>query len=272
MRRLLIVDDQASHMKALCDTLEEAGYATTGFTGGKDALEALKREQFDLLLTDMMMPEMDGISLLQAAFEIDKNVVGILMTGDGTISTAVEAMKMGALDYVLKPFKVSTLLPVISRALRVRRLRLENIQLHEMVAIYELSMTIAFASDSGAILQKMADAVFEQGDAASVSILLPTPDGKELCIAIALGQNADRIQGKRVPVTHALSSWVVNTEKLLSDPDDLTTVQPIPTAPWTESESSVSIPMLAAGKLMGMQRDHFSSLTSCPGTNKERSE
>jgi PAS domain S-box-containing protein len=250
--RLLIVDDEALHMKALCDTLEQEGYATTGFTAGKDALEALKRQEFDLLLTDLMMPEMDGISLLQAAFEIDKNLVAILMTGQGTISTAVDAMKIGALDYVLKPLKVSTVLPVISRALKVRRLRLENIQLHEMVAIYELSMTIAFTRDSGTILQKMADAIFAQGDAGSVSILLPTLDGKELSIAIAVGQNADRLQGRRVPITYALSSWVASTEKLFSDPEQLTSVQPIPASGWPETANGVSIPMLAAGKLMGI--------------------
>jgi PAS domain S-box-containing protein len=251
--RLLIVDDEALLMKALCDTLEQEGYATTGFTSGKEALEALREHEFDLLLTDLMMPEMDGISLLRAALEIDKTLVGILMTGQGTISTAVDAMKMGASDYVLKPFKVSTVLPVISRALNARRLRMENMQLLETVAIYELSMTIAFARDTGTILRKMADAVFDQGDAASVSILLPTLDGKELCVAVALGKDADVIQGKRVPITTTLSSWVASTEKLFSSsPEELSNVQPIQASAWTEAASGLSIPMLAAGKLMGI--------------------
>src|ERR1051326_613859 len=156
--RLLIVDDEVIHMKALCDTLEQEGYATVGFTTAKDALEALQKEEFDLLLTDLMMPEMDGISFLRAALEIDKNLVGIVMTGQGTIPTAVDAMRIGALDYVLKPLKLSVVLPVISRALNVRRLRLENIQLRETVAIYELSMAIAFAFDSETIIRKLAAA------------------------------------------------------------------------------------------------------------------
>ena len=133
LAKLLIVDDEAAQMKALCNTLENEGYATTGFTFAKDALSELRSQPFDLVLTDLMMPEMDGIALLRAAREIDSNVVGIVMTGHGAIDTAVEAMKAGALDYILKPFKLSGILPVLSRALGVRRLRMENEELQRRV-------------------------------------------------------------------------------------------------------------------------------------------
>lgn len=131
--RILIVDDEAAQMKALCETLRDHDYETVGFTSGKDALAALREAKFDLFLTDLMMPEMDGVTLLRAALESDSNLVGILMTGHGTIDTAVEAMKAGALDYILKPFKLSVILPVLSRALTVRRLRIENAKLEQRV-------------------------------------------------------------------------------------------------------------------------------------------
>jgi YesN/AraC family two-component response regulator len=124
--RLLIVDDEAAQMTALCNTLEDQGYVTTGFTSAKEALAALRHQEFDLVLTDLVMPEMDGIALLRAAQEMDANIVGIVMTGHGSIDTAVEAMKGGALDYILKPFKLSVIVPVLARALTVRRLRMEN--------------------------------------------------------------------------------------------------------------------------------------------------
>ncbi|HEY8540556.1 MAG TPA: ATP-binding protein [Steroidobacteraceae bacterium] len=124
--RLLIVDDEAQQMKALCDTLEREGYRTTGYTSAKRALEALRPGGFDLLLTDLMMPEMDGIELLEASVKVDPDIVAVMMTGHGTIDTAVKAMRNGALDYILKPFKLSTVLPVIERALEIRRLRVEN--------------------------------------------------------------------------------------------------------------------------------------------------
>ncbi|MCI0356078.1 MAG: response regulator, partial [Acidobacteria bacterium] len=131
--RLLIVDDEAAQMTALCDTLEDQGYVTTGFTSAKEALAVLRNQRFDLVLTDLMMPEMDGITLLRAALEADANLVGIVMTGHGSIDTAVEAMKGGALDYILKPFKLSVIVPVLSRALAVRRLRLKNAELERCV-------------------------------------------------------------------------------------------------------------------------------------------
>ncbi len=87
----------------------------------------------DLLLSDLMMPEMDGIKLLQAALKQNPQLVGIIMTGEGTIATAVNAMKSGALDYILKPFKLSAILPVLERALAVRRLRLENEALERQI-------------------------------------------------------------------------------------------------------------------------------------------
>src|SRR5712671_6944090 len=131
--RILIVDDELAQMNALCDTLRDEGYSTDGFTSARESLTALRNGTFDLLLTDLMMPEMDGIGLLRAALEVDANLVGILMTGHGTIDTAVAAMKSGALDYILKPFKLSAILPVLARALTVRRLRLDKETLERRV-------------------------------------------------------------------------------------------------------------------------------------------
>jgi DNA-binding NtrC family response regulator len=132
--RLLVVDDEVELMAALRETLGDQGYEVVGVTSGLDALQALHDKPCDILLTDLMMPEMDGIQLLRKALEIDPNLVGIIMTGQGTIQTAVEAMKLGAFDYVLKPFKLQAMLPILSRAMEVRRLRMENVRLRQWVA------------------------------------------------------------------------------------------------------------------------------------------
>jgi two-component system, sensor histidine kinase and response regulator len=127
--KILIVDDETAQMKALCNTLQDHHYETVGFSSAKAALAELEKTEFDLLLSDLMMPEMNGLELLQSAHKTNPNLVSIIMTGEGTIATAVEAMKSGALDYILKPFKLSAILPVLERALAVRRLRLENVML-----------------------------------------------------------------------------------------------------------------------------------------------
>jgi two-component system sensor histidine kinase/response regulator len=129
--RLLIVDDEAAHLRALCETLEVEGYVTQGFASAKQALAALRPGEHDLLLTDLMMPEMNGIELANAAHEIDPDLASIVMTGYGTIDTAVKAMQGGALDYILKPFKLNVVTPIIAKALAIQRLRRENAQLQE---------------------------------------------------------------------------------------------------------------------------------------------
>jgi signal transduction histidine kinase len=129
--RLLVVDDDASQMRALCTTLEMEGYPCTGFTSPRQALGAFNPTQFDLVLTDLTMPDMNGIDFLRALRERDPTVIGIVMTGQGTIDSAVAAMKAGALDYILKPFTLRMIVPVLDRAYTVRTLRKENVELRQ---------------------------------------------------------------------------------------------------------------------------------------------
>ena len=130
---LLIVDDEHASMRALCDTLEYEGYQTYGYTSAADALAAMRERSFDLLLADLQMPGTNGIDLMKSAQLIDPTLVAVIMTGHGALETAVAAMKAGALDYIQKPIKLTTALPVLERALAVRQLRLEKKRLEENV-------------------------------------------------------------------------------------------------------------------------------------------
>jgi two-component system sensor histidine kinase/response regulator len=141
---LIIVDDEGAHMRALCDTLGFEGYRVAGFESPREALRALNEGECDLLLTDLMMPEMDGIELFRAARALDPDLAGVIMTGHGTIDTAVAALQIGALDYVLKPFRLNVILPVIARALEIRKLRIENAALHERERQQALELAAAY--------------------------------------------------------------------------------------------------------------------------------
>lgn len=129
--KLLIVDDEVAQMRAMCDTLELEGYSVTGTTSATQALQLMRDERFDLTITDLTMPGMDGIAFLKAAKELDPLMIGIVMTGHGSIDTAVAAMKAGAFDYILKPFTLRLIRPVLERALSVRNLMDENVQLRQ---------------------------------------------------------------------------------------------------------------------------------------------
>jgi DNA-binding NtrC family response regulator len=122
--RILIVDDEVEQTKVLCDLLRYQGYETVGCISGQAALTTLREAKFDLMLTDLAMRGLDGVALIRASWELDPDLVSVVMTGAGTIAIAEEAMKPGALDYILKPFEMRALLPVLSRALTKRRLRM----------------------------------------------------------------------------------------------------------------------------------------------------
>jgi len=130
---LLIVDDEPASMRALCDTLEYEGYQTFGFTAPSEALAAMRERSFDLLLADLQMPGTNGIDLMKSAQMIDPTLVAVIMTGHGALDTAISAMKAGALDYIQKPIKLVTALPVLERALAVRQLRIEKKKLEDSV-------------------------------------------------------------------------------------------------------------------------------------------
>ena len=249
--RIMIVDDEAELMTALCEALAGQGYETIGFTTGADALKVLVEQDYDLLLTDLMMPEMDGIALLQAGLEIDPNLVGIIMTGQGTVQTAVEAMRKGAFDYVLKPFKLNMLLPLLSRAMEVHSMRMENIQLRETVAIHELGKVIAFSSDLNAILNKVADATLQQSNADEVSIMLPTHDGKELYVAVSRGGHKEYI-GERVPMERGIAGWVARNRETVIINGKVDDPRFSPVNPRNDIRAAVSMPMMAGGNLVGV--------------------
>ncbi len=182
---VLVVDDEVELKNALVDALCSQNFDVAGFTSPVAALEALRTQSFDVLLSDLMMPEMGGIQLVKEALIIDPNIIAIIMTGQGTIQTAVDAMKAGTFDYVLKPFRLQAVMPVLTRAINTRRLRLENLQLRETVAIYELCQTIAFTLDPQTIISKLADAALQQTEADEVSVLLPIEESNELYVASA---------------------------------------------------------------------------------------
>jgi DNA-binding NtrC family response regulator len=122
-RRILIVDDDANIITTLRKFLWEHGYEAYGCSSGKEALEVLQGTRFDVLLVDLIMPEMDGLELLRASLKQDPFLMGIMITGHGTIESAVDAMRMGAFHYIVKPFNFNELLFTISHALELRHLR-----------------------------------------------------------------------------------------------------------------------------------------------------
>ncbi len=250
--KILIVDDETELTAALTEMLSRQGYETRGFSNANEALRVLGDQSFDVLLADLMMPEMDGITLLKSALEIDPNLMGIIMTGQGTVQTAVEAMKTGAFDYLLKPFKLNAVLAVLSRALEVRRLRLENIQMREMLNVYELGQVVALTLDIDVIFRKTSEAALEQLQADEVSILMPDGDEDQLVLVATYGDLRDDLVGKKVPMDGTVAGWVARHREPMTLEGELHDPRFSQSFPRAAIHSAVSMPMVLGNRLVGV--------------------
>src|SRR4029450_5053800 len=131
--RVLVVDDEKSMRDLLAISLEKQHFEVTVADGGEAAIDTLRREPFDVVITDLRMPTTDGLQVLRAAKEASPELVVIVITAVGSTETAVEAMKLGAYDYIPKPFKLDEINLIIRRALERKRLRDENLYLREQL-------------------------------------------------------------------------------------------------------------------------------------------
>jgi DNA-binding NtrC family response regulator len=131
MATILIVEDEARMRRLLELDLSEAGYQTFSSADAEKGLDLLRREQIDLVLTDLKLPGLGGLEFLQAAKRLNGALPVVVMTAYGSVETAVEAMKAGASDYVLKPFALAEMRLVVQKELDVRHLREENRSLRE---------------------------------------------------------------------------------------------------------------------------------------------
>lgn len=200
---LLVVDDEVELMKALCESLMEEGFDATGLSDPAEAPDRLRAGDIDILLSDLMMPGTDGIQLLRQALEIDPLLVGIIMTGQGTIQTAVESMKAGAFDYILKPFRMQNVLPVLERAMEVRHLRVENSRLRRFVEQLTFESPRYRIVGDSPVMRKVLQMVEKvAGTEATVLVRGVSGTGKEL-VARAIHGNSARHSKPMVTVNCA---------------------------------------------------------------------
>ncbi|MCX6826661.1 MAG: sigma-54 dependent transcriptional regulator [candidate division Zixibacteria bacterium] len=178
MPSILVIDDKDSMRTMLSQTLIEEGYQVDVADNGKKALDLARVKSYDLALTDLKMPDMDGLEVLSSLKDIDSDMAVIIMTAYGTVESAVAAMKKGAFDFITKPFDPDHLNVIIERALENRRLVAENSLLRE-----ELAQNLGFSEIIGqnekmkevsGLIRKVA------GSDTSVLLLGESGTGKEL--------------------------------------------------------------------------------------------
>jgi two-component system, NtrC family, response regulator PilR len=190
MNKILIVDDEQSMRDFLSIMLKKEGYEVVSAENGNDALKAVQADIFDLVITDVKMPGMDGIGVLKAVKDVSPETVVIMITAYATAETAVEAMKLGAYDYITKPFKVDEIKLVIEKALEKRHLRKENILLKR-----EMESRRGFENFIGNSepMQKVFTIIRQVADTGSTVLITgESGTGKELVARAVHGNSARR--------------------------------------------------------------------------------
>src|SRR5690606_12326850 len=138
------------------------GYVVRTADDGTEALKELSRSNFALVLSDLKMPKMGGLELLQHITKMQPEALTVIMTGFGTVETAIDAMKRGAYDYILKPFKVEEIVHIVQRGLEKRRITAENLRLREALSLYKVSEAIAASLSLDEVIATVTDSALNE--------------------------------------------------------------------------------------------------------------
>ena len=208
--KILIVDNDEPHALAVAESLERVGYACQVATSGPAGAEQVENGVFDLVITDLMMPEVDGLEILRRAKESLPEVEVMLVTGHGTVPSAVDAMQQGAFNYLLKPLDIGHLRTVVDKAAEALRLKRDNVELHRRLdEKFGFEGVVGSSPQMNAVIDKLQRIAPSD---ATVLIQGATGTGKEL-VAQAIHHNSPRKKKPFVALNcAALSENILESE------------------------------------------------------------
>jgi len=195
--KILVIDDEAGIRSSLKGILEDEGYSIKTVVTGEDALKLLKGQNFDLILLDIWLPQMNGIEILEKIKKMDENPQVVMISGHGSVETAVQAIKLGAYDFLEKPLSLEKVILTVKNALMQKKLEEENIQLRESI---HLKRHLIGKSDP---VQKLRDEI-EKAAPTNAPVLIYGEDGtgKEL-VARLIHQQSPRKNKRFIQINFA---------------------------------------------------------------------
>ena len=209
--RVLVADDERFIRDVVAEFLVLEGYDVHTAVDGEAALAEIRRKPFDVVITDLKMPRMGGLELLGHISKSYPQTLTVIMTGFGTVETAIGAMKQGASDYVLKPFKVEEVLHIVRRGLETKRLEMENLRLRDTLSLFKVSEAIAASLSMDQVLDTLASSGLRDVHADHVSVWLRDDDG-------GFSERLERSADRRELVSHGELSGDTIRERLAEGP------------------------------------------------------
>lgn len=229
---VLVVDNREDSIKFLRTyILQPNGYKMLEATNGADALKLILAKKIDLIISDLIMPKMGGLELLEALREKEIDTPTILMTFHGSEGTAVRAFRLGARDYIIKPFAIDEMLTAIDRALTEARLRKERDQLTQTVLkvnqqlenriqelrfLYGIGRSVTSLRDIQQILNRIVDAATFLTEAEEGSIMLVDEESGDLYLRAARGLNEQKASSFRVKMHDSIAGQVIKSGQPIS--------------------------------------------------------
>jgi signal transduction histidine kinase/CheY-like chemotaxis protein len=260
--RILVVDDEQIVLSLLSDALSDVGYEVTSTISAVEAIEMVRTSNFDFIMTDIRMPEMNGIDLVKKVHEIRPTIGVIFMTGYANLDTAKQAIKEGAYDYIMKPFELVEVRQAIARAVEKKKQSSEATLSDQLNKIADLSKMIYTSGDSASLLELSLSFAILQGDAqggmafyynraqerltVKVAGDVPCqPDGEHQCEFPASQWDAVPIQKSCYVLADENGHPLSKTDLFQECRDKI-----LP-RDWRDSKSVVIIPLIRSSRLMG---------------------
>jgi response regulator RpfG family c-di-GMP phosphodiesterase len=192
--KILIVDDEENIQHLCTEILSRQNYIPVAVGTPHRALDRVRDERFDLLLTDINMPEMDGLRLLQAVREIQHEMPAVIITGHGTLDKAIESLHLGAQGFLVKPFTHQELLQVIAEALERNRLLRENMRLKLLMPLFEISQNFLSETDPDNLVQQIAKVAQQETGSDGAMLMLRTESDLVLRAEAPAGVSGEQVR------------------------------------------------------------------------------
>jgi putative nucleotidyltransferase with HDIG domain len=253
--KILVVEDEKDHLNLISDLFTLSGYDVTPVLNGFDAVKKITDDDYSVVLTDLKMPQMDGLQLLTKIKEIKKDIPVIVMTGYGSLEVAIDAMKKGAFDFLKKPINLKVVKEKVEKAIEQKKTieyekqKKEKVFKHQqkliisnnelridlvrqstrlkkikdalygkisfLEAINQVSSALCSVLDIDDLFQLIVETSMSRAKAKKGSLMIVDYKTNELVIKVALGKDSETIKGKRKNLTEGITGWVFQNKKPL---------------------------------------------------------